>query len=96
MKYLSDALNSAREQKSQPQMAAALSYQGDNAFYRGDMTQAATLYAQALQAASKTGDTQLILRTKVNMAKLSIQQGKVRRCPNDAARFQEKRRIRLG
>jgi serine/threonine protein kinase/tetratricopeptide (TPR) repeat protein len=75
-KYLTDALNSAREQKSQPQIAAALSYQGDNAFYRGDMTQAATLYAQALQAASKTGDTQLILRTKVNMAKLSIQQGK--------------------
>jgi eukaryotic-like serine/threonine-protein kinase len=75
-KYLTDGLNSAREQKSQPQIAAALSYQGDNAYYRGDMTLASSLYTQALQAASKTGDTQLILRTKVNMAKLAIQQGK--------------------
>ena len=33
-------------------------------------------FAQALQAAARTGDTQLILRTKVNMAKVSIQQGK--------------------
>jgi eukaryotic-like serine/threonine-protein kinase len=75
-KVLSDALNLAREQKSQPEIASALSYQGDNAFYRGDMGLAATLYAQALQTAAKTGDSQLILRTKVNMAKLSIQQGK--------------------
>jgi eukaryotic-like serine/threonine-protein kinase len=75
-KYLADGLNSAREDKSQPQIAAALSYQGDNAFYRGDFSQAATLYGEALQTASKTGDAPSILRTKVNMAKLSIQQGK--------------------
>jgi eukaryotic-like serine/threonine-protein kinase len=75
-KYLTDALNSAREEKSQPQIAAALSYQGDNAFYRGDLSQAATLYGEALQIASKTGDTPSILRTKVNIAKLSIQQRK--------------------
>ncbi len=75
-KYLSDALNSAREQKSQPQIATALSYQGDNAFYKGDMKGAASLYAAALQTAAKTGDAQLILLTKINMAKLAVQQGK--------------------
>jgi tetratricopeptide (TPR) repeat protein len=74
--YLTGALKSARDQKSQPQIAAALSYQGDNSFYHGDMNLAATLYTQALQAAANTGDTQMILRTKVNMAKLAIQQGK--------------------
>jgi tetratricopeptide (TPR) repeat protein len=75
-KALTEALNAAREQKSQPQIAAALSYQGDNAFYRGDLNLAATLYNESLQAAAKTGDTQLVLRTKVNMAKLAVRQGK--------------------
>ena len=75
-KYLSDALNSAREQKSQPQIATALSYQADNAFYRGDMKTAAALYAEAQQTAAKTGDAQLILLTKINAAKLAVQQGK--------------------
>ena len=75
-RYLADALNSAREQKSQPQVATALSYQGDNAFYRGDLNLATTLYAGALQAAAKTGDSQLVLRTKVNMAKLAVRQSK--------------------
>jgi eukaryotic-like serine/threonine-protein kinase len=75
-KYLTGALNAAREQKSQPQIAAALSYQGDNAFYRGDLKSAAALYAEALQTAAKTGDQALILRTKVSLARLAIQQGK--------------------
>ena len=75
-KYLIDALNSAREQKSEPQIATALSYQADNAFYRGDMKTSAALYAEAAQAASKTGDAQLVLITKINLAKLAVQQGK--------------------
>ncbi len=75
-KYLSDALSSAREQKSQPQIATAISYQADNALYRGDMKTAASLYAEAQQTAAKTGDAQLILLTKINLAKLAVQQGK--------------------
>ncbi len=75
-KVLTDALNAAREQKNQPQVATALSYQADNAFYRGDMKTAATLYAEAQQTAAKTGDGQLILVTKMNMARLAVQQGK--------------------
>ena len=75
-KLLTDALKSAREQDSKPQIATALSYQADNAYYRGDLKSAAALYAEATQAASKTGDTQLILLTKINMARLAIAQGK--------------------
>jgi serine/threonine protein kinase/tetratricopeptide (TPR) repeat protein len=75
-KYLWEGLSFAREQKSQPQIATALSYQGDNAFYHGDLKGAATLYAESLQVAAKTGDAQLILRTKVNAAKLAVEQGK--------------------
>ena len=75
-KSLADALAAAREQKSQPQIAAGLGYQGDNAYYRGDSRTATSLYAEASQAAAKTGDAQLILRIKMGLARLAIQQGK--------------------
>jgi len=75
-KYLSDALTLAREQKSDPQIAAALSYQGDNAFYGGDFGAAAKLYADALRTGTKAGDSEIILRTKISMARLAVQQGK--------------------
>ena len=75
-KKLAEALNSAAEDKSQPQIATTLSYQGDNAMYRGDLKTAAGVYGGALQAASKTGDASLILLTKINMAKLAVSQGK--------------------
>jgi serine/threonine protein kinase/tetratricopeptide (TPR) repeat protein len=75
-KTLTEALNSAREQKSQPQIATALGYQGDNALYRGDQKSAATAYAEAQSTAAKTGDATLILQSKVNAAKLAIAQGR--------------------
>jgi len=75
-KSLTEALNTAREQKSQEQIATALSYEGDNAYFRGDAKAAASLYDQALQAASKTGNAQLILRAKVNRARLALDQGR--------------------
>ena len=75
-KLLTEALNSARDQKSQPQIATALNYQADNAFYRGDLKTAVPLYTEAAQVASKTGDTQLILLSKINLAKLAVAQGK--------------------
>jgi eukaryotic-like serine/threonine-protein kinase len=75
-KVLSDALNSAREQKNQAQVAMALTYQADNALYRGDIKTAAALYAGAQQTAAKAGDGQLVLLTKINMAKIGLQEGK--------------------
>jgi len=75
-KYLADALTAARADKSQPQIAEALSYQGDNAFYRGDLKGASAVYAEALQTAAKAGDAHLVLLTKINMAKLAVTEGK--------------------
>jgi len=75
-KVLTEALNAAREQKSQPQIATALGYEGDNALYRGDAKSAAGEYAEAQATAAKTGDATLILQSKVNMAKLAVLQGK--------------------
>jgi serine/threonine protein kinase/tetratricopeptide (TPR) repeat protein len=73
---LSEAMTSATENKSQPQVATTLSYQGDNAMYRGDLKAASTAYADALKTAAKTTDENLILLTKVNMAKLGVAEGK--------------------
>jgi tetratricopeptide (TPR) repeat protein len=75
-KTLTDAMTSAQGDKSQPQIATTLSYQGDNALFRGDLKSASSLYAEALQTASKTGDAHLILLTKINMAKLAVTEGK--------------------
>lgn len=75
-KILNEALKSATEQASKPQIATTLNYLGDNSFYRGDFKSAAPLYAQASQAASKTGDVHLILQTKINLARLSVAQGR--------------------
>jgi len=75
-KSLTEALNTAREQKSEEQIATALNYEGDNADYRGDLKTAAGLYEQALQVASKTGNEQMVLRTKVNQARLALEQGR--------------------
>jgi serine/threonine protein kinase/tetratricopeptide (TPR) repeat protein len=75
-KTLTEALNSARAQKSEPQIATALGFQGDNALYRGEQKAAAAAYAEAQTIAAKTGDATLILQSKVNTAKLAVAQGK--------------------
>lgn len=75
-KSLEEALTVARGLKNQAQVAAVLSYEGDNFFYQGDYKSAAPLYEQALQATSHTTDAQLTLLAKVNLAKLAVKQGR--------------------
>jgi tetratricopeptide (TPR) repeat protein len=75
-KKLAEAMTSAAEDKSQPQIATIQSYQGDNALYRGDVGAAAAAYAEALQTAAKTGDAHMILLTKINAAKAAVLEGK--------------------
>jgi len=82
-KELADALNAARTNKNQPQIAATLSYQGDNAYYRGDLKSAATLYQEATQVAAKSGDARQVLLSKVNQAKLGVANGKFAAAAND-------------
>jgi tetratricopeptide (TPR) repeat protein len=75
-KALTDAVNAARADKNQPQIAAGLSYQGDNAYYRGDLKVAAAAYQESLQTALKSGDTHLVLLNKINLAKVAVANGK--------------------
>src|SRR5260221_13998227 len=74
--WLADALNAARTDKNQPQIGTALTYQGDNAYYRGDLKAAAAAYQESLQTGVKSGDAHLVLLNKINLAKLSVANGK--------------------
>jgi eukaryotic-like serine/threonine-protein kinase len=74
-KSLNEALAIARDTKNEIQVAQALNDQADSFFYQGDYKSAAPIYQQALQSASKTGDRQLTLLSKVGLAKLAVKQG---------------------
>jgi len=75
-KALADALNAARTDKNQPQIGTALTYQGDNAYYRGDLRAAAAAYQESMQTGVKSGDAHLVLLNKINLAKLAVANGK--------------------
>ena len=75
-KALADALNAARADKNQPQIGTALTYQGDNAYYRGDLKAAAAAYQESMQVGVKSGDAHLVLLNKINLAKLAVANGK--------------------
>jgi tetratricopeptide (TPR) repeat protein len=51
--------------------------QGDNSYYRGDYESAGTLYKEAYDAASRTADREIMLKSRFNLAKLSLGTGNV-------------------
>ena len=67
--YLNDALNLSRELKNDGMVAQTLGFQGDAAYYRGDLKSARALYEQALQAATRSKEPDRILTAKVNLAR---------------------------
>jgi tetratricopeptide (TPR) repeat protein len=77
-KSLDEALNLARELKSQPGVAMALNAQADNAFYRGDFKSARNLYGQGLQVASLIKDRDQALESKIGLAKVAMREGQAR------------------
>jgi eukaryotic-like serine/threonine-protein kinase len=73
---LQEALSLAQELKHQSLMVQILNFQGDLRFYQGDSKSARPFFEEALRLASSTGDRQLILRSKINLAKLSVKGNK--------------------
>ncbi len=74
-KSLDEGLKIARDTTNEVQVAQALNDEGDSYFYQGDYKSATPIYQQALQSASKTGDRQLILQSKVSLTKLAVKEG---------------------
>jgi serine/threonine protein kinase/tetratricopeptide (TPR) repeat protein len=75
-KSLEDAMNVAREVKTPAITAEIQGYQGDNAFYRGDYLAAAGFYDEQLKTASHASDSDLIMVSKFNVAKVAVRQGR--------------------
>ncbi len=67
-------MNLARELKNEGMTAQTLGYQGDAAFYRGDLKTAVGLYEWATQAAERTTEPDKKLIGKLNLAKLAVQE----------------------
>jgi tetratricopeptide (TPR) repeat protein/TolB-like protein len=74
-KTLDDGLKLSRELKNDALVGQALNWQGDNFLHRGDRRSAKSSYDQALQIASKTADRHLLLVSRLNSAKINIEEG---------------------
>src|SRR6266478_2997537 len=75
--YLDDALSLARDLKNDGMISQTLAFQGDAAYYRGDSKSARPLYEQALQAATRSKEPDRVLLTKVDLAKVALQEGQI-------------------
>ena len=74
--YLDEALNLSRDLKNDGMIAQTIAFQGDAAYYSGDLKVARTLYEQALQAANRSREPDRILNVKMNLAQLSVGEGR--------------------
>jgi serine/threonine protein kinase/tetratricopeptide (TPR) repeat protein len=75
-KLLEEAANLASELKNESIHSELLNTQGDAAFYRGDYKAARSAYEQAAQAAAKAKDQEKVLIPKMNLARVSIAEGR--------------------
>lgn len=69
---LTKAMDLAVPLKDKALIARIKGIQGDNSYYRGDFKTAGLFYKDAHDAASRTGDREVILVSKFNLAKLSV------------------------
>ena len=74
-KSLDEALSLARQLQNKTKIAQVLNFQGDAFFYRGDFKSAASLFSQALAATSGTTEHDVILLSKLNIAKSAVKEG---------------------
>jgi tetratricopeptide (TPR) repeat protein/predicted Ser/Thr protein kinase len=79
LKNLTEAARLSSDLKNDTLVVEDLNWQGDNAFYRGDVKSARSLYDQALNRASKTGDRNPLLVSKLNSSKADIAAGQAQR-----------------
>jgi eukaryotic-like serine/threonine-protein kinase len=75
-KLLDEATSLAGELKNDSIRSEVLNTQGDVAFYRGDYKAARSAYEQAAVVAAKTKDREKILIPKMNLARVSIAEGR--------------------
>jgi tetratricopeptide (TPR) repeat protein len=73
---LDEALKLARQQQNNPLIAQILNYQGDRLYYAGTPQRARPYYQQAIETARKTTARDLILVSRLNLARLAIRESR--------------------
>ena len=74
-KPLEEALSLSRGLKNDGLTASVLNHQGDAHFYQGDVKSAGDSYQQALHLAAHTSEKDVLLTSKLKLAKLAIAEG---------------------
>jgi eukaryotic-like serine/threonine-protein kinase len=74
--YLDEAISLARELKNDGMVAQTLDFEGDLAYYGGDVTSARSYYQSALQAAAHTKEPDKALIAKADLARVDIEEGR--------------------
>jgi serine/threonine protein kinase/tetratricopeptide (TPR) repeat protein len=82
-KLLDEAQGLAHGLKNDALLAGILNSQGDAAFYQGDLKAASSAYEQALRLASHTSDKDVLLTSKLNLARVNVAEGHSRTEMND-------------
>jgi serine/threonine protein kinase/tetratricopeptide (TPR) repeat protein len=75
-KSLDGALALARDLKNQTLLAQTLDFQGASLFYRGDFKGARSLFEQALQGATRISAIPIVLRARLDLAKIDTNEGR--------------------
>ena len=72
---LDEALSLSRQLHDDSLVAKTLDIQGNAFFYQGNLKDARSLYQQALQAATRSKDPELILTAKMGLAEVEVRDG---------------------
>jgi len=72
---LDEAAGLAETLQNPALVAQVLNFRGDNHYYRGELERAASRFNEALEQATIAEDPQAILSSRLNQAKIAVQQG---------------------
>jgi eukaryotic-like serine/threonine-protein kinase len=82
-KLLDEAQDLARGLKNVALGASVLNHQGDASFYQGDVKAAKDSYQQAFHLAAHTSGKEIVLTSKLNLAKVAIAEGHAQSAVSD-------------
>jgi len=82
-KLLEEAQGLAQGLKNDALLAAIANSQGDVSFYRGDLKSAKNSYEQAQRLASHSADKDVLLASKLNLARMAVADGRSRAAVGD-------------
>jgi tetratricopeptide (TPR) repeat protein len=75
-KMLDESFNAARSARNDALVAKILNFQGESLYYQGDFKSARPFFERAQQAATKAKDRVQLLTVRLNLARVSVKDGR--------------------